>query len=102
MSLIITAGLMLKLIYMPGEFQQVKLAFLIFIIAFPAVIAGLYIGQVTYHQPLLVINDTYDVWVPRFWWVMFGIVWRNTSLADNNYAYSKLQSFPDHRFKQRF
>ena len=46
--LIITAGLMLTQIYMSAASPRIKLAFLIFVVGFPAVITGLYMGQVTF------------------------------------------------------
>jgi hypothetical protein len=56
---------------------------------------------INYYQRLVVINDTYYVWVPLFWWIIYGIVRRDTALMDNTHAYSKPQSFSDHRFKER-
>jgi len=46
--IIITAGLMLTSIYMQSASPKVKLAFLVFVMGFPAVITGLYMGQVTF------------------------------------------------------
>ena len=54
---------------------------------------------INYYQRLLIINDTYYVWVPLFWWVIFGIVWRSISLTDNDHDHSKLQSFSNHHYK---
>jgi hypothetical protein len=54
---------------------------------------------VNYYQRLLTINETYYVWVPLFWWVIFGVVWRSISWMDNNHAYPKLQSFISRRFR---
>ena len=52
---------------------------------------------INYYQRFLVINDTYYVWVPLFWWVFFGIVWRDALVMGNHHVYSKLQSFIDYR-----
>jgi hypothetical protein len=48
MILIVTAGLMLTRIYVPISFPRAKLIFLVYAIGFPAVIAGLYMGQITF------------------------------------------------------
>jgi hypothetical protein len=48
MALIITAGMMLTRVYIPTAFPLVRLIFLVFVIGFPAVVAGLYMGQVTF------------------------------------------------------
>jgi hypothetical protein len=56
---------------------------------------------VNYYQRMLVINDTYYVWVPLFWWILFGLVWRDISLMGNDHAYSKRQTLPDSRLKER-
>ena len=45
---IITAGLMLARLYLPEEAPRLKLIFLLFAIGFPAVLAGFYMGQVTF------------------------------------------------------
>jgi hypothetical protein len=52
-----------------------------------------------YYQRLLIINDTYYVWVPLFWWVIFGVVWRSISLTDDDHDHSKIQSFSNHHYK---
>jgi hypothetical protein len=54
-----------------------------------------------YYQRLIVINETYYVWIPIFWWVIFGVVWHSIVSTENNHAYSKLQSFINSRFRQR-
>jgi hypothetical protein len=41
---------------------------------------------VNYYQRMLTINDVYYVWVPFFWWVIFGVVWYNISLVDGHHA----------------
>ena len=46
--IIVTAGLMLTYIYMQSASPNVKLTFVVFAIGFPAVITGLYMGQVTF------------------------------------------------------
>ena len=46
--IIITAGLMLLNIYLREASAKIKLAFLVFVISFPAFITGLYMGQVTF------------------------------------------------------
>jgi len=43
-----TAGWLLTQLYLPAENPRLKLIFLIFAIGFPAVLAGLYMGQVTF------------------------------------------------------
>jgi hypothetical protein len=48
MMFILTAGLMLTYIYMQTATPKVRLTFVIFVIGFPAVLAGLYMGQVTF------------------------------------------------------
>jgi hypothetical protein len=48
LTLMLSAGLMLTRIYLPSSSPRVKLIFLTFAIGFPAVIAGLYMGQVTF------------------------------------------------------
>jgi hypothetical protein len=65
----------------------------------PAIVCIACAIVINYYQRLLIINDTYYVWVPLFWWVIFGIVWHNISFTDNNHACSKLRSFISHRFK---
>lgn len=56
---------------------------------------------INYYQRLLVINDTYYVWVPLFWWVIFAVVWRDISLMDHKYAYPERQSLLDRPFQKR-
>jgi hypothetical protein len=56
---------------------------------------------INYHQRLSVINDMYYVWVPLFWWVIFGVLWREISFMDKSHAYSKRQPFSDRSFKER-
>jgi Glycosyltransferase family 87 len=46
--IVLTAGLLLTAIYMPTAPPGIRLAFLVFSIIFPAVITGLYMGQVTF------------------------------------------------------
>ena len=54
-----------------------------------------------YYQRLVVINETYYVWIPLFWWVIFVLEWRTSLLTDQNNASSKLRAFLNHRFRQR-
>ncbi len=54
-----------------------------------------------YYQRLVVINETYYVWIPLFWWVIFVVEWRTNLLTDHNHASSKLRAFLNHRFRQR-
>jgi hypothetical protein len=55
---------------------------------------------INYYQRLLVINDTYYVWVPLFWWVIFAVVWREISLVDHQHAYPERQPFLDRPFQK--
>jgi hypothetical protein len=41
---------------------------------------------VNYYQRLVTINDVYYVWVPLFWWAIFGLVWYNSSLEEGHHA----------------
>lgn len=45
---------------------------------------------INYYQRSLVINETYYVWVPLFWWFIFGTLWREISFAEKKYASAKL------------
>ena len=56
---------------------------------------------INYYQRLVAINETYYVWIPLFWLVIFGVEWHTTLLRENNQAYAKLQSFLNPRFRQR-
>ena len=66
----------------------------------PIIVAIACATAINYYQRLLVINETYYVWVPLFWSVLFGLVWHDISLMDNHHAYSKRQTFPDPPFKE--
>ena len=54
-----------------------------------------------YYQRLVVINETYYVWIPLFWWVIFVVEWRTSLLTDHNHASSKLRALLNYRFRQR-
>ena len=54
---------------------------------------------INYYQRLTVINETYYVWIPLFWWVIFAVEWHPILLTEHNHAYAKLQSFLNHRFR---
>jgi hypothetical protein len=54
---------------------------------------------INYYQRLLVINDTFYVWVPLFWWVIFALLWRTTPTSDTKHAYSGLSSLHNHRYR---
>jgi hypothetical protein len=41
---------------------------------------------INYYQRILTINETYYVWVPLFWCILFGLMWRNISLMVKNHA----------------
>jgi hypothetical protein len=56
---------------------------------------------INYYQRLIVINETYYVWIPLFWWVIFLVEWRTILLTDHNHASSKLRAFLNYRFRQR-
>jgi len=52
-----------------------------------------------YYQRLVVINETYYVWIPLFWWVIFVVEWRTSLLTDHNDASAKLRAFLNYRFR---
>ncbi|HEY9525550.1 MAG TPA: glycosyltransferase family 87 protein [Anaerolineales bacterium] len=52
-----------------------------------------------YYQRLVVINETYYVWIPLFWWVIFVVEWRTSLSTDQNNASSKLRAFLNYRFR---
>lgn len=56
---------------------------------------------INYYQRLVVINETYYVWIPMFWWIIFGVAWHSILLMDNNHAYTKIRSFLSYRFRQK-
>jgi len=41
---------------------------------------------INYYQRLLTINEVYYVWVPLFWWLMFGLTWYGFSSTGNDHA----------------
>ena len=64
------------------------------------VIASIVCGMLlNYYQRLVVINETYYVWIPLFWWVIFVVEWRNSLLTDHTHASSKLRAFLNYRFR---
>jgi hypothetical protein len=72
--LILTAGLMLARIYLPEASPRVRLAFLMFAIAFPAVITGLYMGQVTFLVFWGLVAATYLIKKEQWFWAGAALI----------------------------